>query len=232
MEMTKRQKAVLEKIYNFINSHSYPPSVRDVAEIMGFSSPRAASDHIKSLEKKGYIARNSLARSIRLTVKAMNVLLPDSVAGAMNRLPDQVSKNRDVVYNLAILGRIAAGSPVLAQENIEGYIPVPEGFLKSYGADFALRVKGNSMTGDHILEGDIIMVKSRSIAQNGEIIAALVGEEAVVKRFYSLNNSVELRSSNPDYPPIKIDLPEIRQKDCSLPDFKILGKVVAVYRNI
>jgi repressor LexA len=235
MELTKRQKTVLEKIYDFMSRNSYPPSVRDVAENMGFSSPRAASDHIKALEKKGYVARNSLARSLRLTEKAIKVLISAPLAGepgGSKTYGNPYKENREFspIHSFAVLGRIAAGSPILAQENIEEYISVPESFLKAYGADFALRVKGDSMTGDHILEGDIIMVRSQDTAQSGDVVAVLLGEEATVKRFYGAGGGTELRSSNPDYPPIKIG-PGKNRSTADL-NFRILGKVVAVYRNM
>ena len=213
MTITNRQKVILGKIYDFISSNSYPPTVRDIADIMGFSSPKAVTDHFKSLEKKGYIERNSLARSIKLTRKAFEIL-------------KQMKKIHFDVSYLPLLGRIAAGNPMLAQENIEDYIPVPESFLRAYGADFALKVKGNSMTGDHILDGDMILVKLKSTAENNEIIVALINDEATVKRFYKTETGVELRASNPDYPAIKIN-----SKDAAA-IFKIIGKVVAVHRSI
>lgn len=245
MEITKRQKAVLEKIYNFIKKHSYSPSVRDIASVMGFSSPKAASDHMRSLEKKGYITRNSLARSVKLTEKAYHLFASPGHYPAV------------LTNSVPVLGRIAAGNPIFAEENIEEYISVPESFLGAYSADFALKVKGNSMTGDHILDKDTVMVKSQNAAENGEIVVALIAEEAVVKRFYKFKNIIELRSSNPDYPPIiirsmensrestvsknidfkntqsKNDKPaDIKERAFDSRNFKILGKVIAVYRNM
>ncbi len=229
INITKKQKAVLKNIHNFIIKNSYPPTVREIAEIMGFSSPKAASDHIKALEKKGYITRNSLARSIKLTKMAMQLVLDSpAIINNSNSLESTNPNSSSMLKKLAVLGRIAAGNPILAEENIENYIPLPPNFLEAYNADFALKVKGDSMVGDHILDGDIIIVRSQSNAENGDIIVALLEEnsekEAVVKRFYKINkNEIELRSSNPNYPPIKIKSSE---------NFKILGKVVAVYRSI
>ena len=224
MRLTKRQKTVLEKIYKFMAENSYPPTVRDISRIFGFSSPRAAADHLRSLEKKGYIERNSLARSIRLTGKSASLLgtaKKPADGRALAYYPVQPRINL-----VPLLGKIAAGDPLLAEENIEDYIPLPESTLGAYGADFALRVRGNSMTGDHILDGDIIMVKSRQSAENGEVIVALIEDEAVVKRFYRTGDGVELRSSNPAYQPIKIK----NHRDSRY--FKIIGKVVAIHRSI
>jgi len=257
-EITARQKTVLKKIQDFINRNCYPPTIRDVGDIMGFSSPRAVTDHLKSLEKKGYISRNSLARSIRLTEKAFRIL--------------KISRNFSGMTGMAylpVLGRIAAGNPMLAEENIEEYIPVPESMLGAYGADFALKVRGDSMTGDHILDGDMIMVKAQRTAENNEIVVALIDDEAVVKRFYRTKKGIELRSSNPAYAPIKIsgadtdgsmassssnsgnssvssatssttingdgtneNTAKTSEKSGRVMSFKILGKVVAVHRNI
>lgn len=221
MKITDRQKAVLKKIHDFIILNSYPPTARDVAEMMGFSSPKAATDHFTSLEKKGYIRKNSLARSIKLTDKAFKILKQD-----YSYFPSPAAAGHTGISYLPLIGNIAAGNPVLAYENIDEYIPVPESFTGAYGADFALRVKGNSMTGDHILDGDMIMVRARSTAENGEIVVALINDEAVVKRFYKTEDGIELVSSNPDYPPIKISV-----KDAG-DSVKIIGRVVAVHRNI
>ncbi|MBM3699427.1 MAG: transcriptional repressor LexA [Actinobacteria bacterium] len=220
MKITDRQKAVLGKIHDFIMLNSYPPTARDVAEMMGFSSPKAATDHFTSLEKKGYIKRNSLARSIKLTDKALGMLKKDY------SFPSPADAGHAGISYLPLIGNIAAGNPVLAYENIDEYIPVPESFTGAYGADFALRVKGRSMTGDHILDGDMIMVKARNTAENGEIVVALINDEAVVKRFYKTKDGIELVSSNTDYPPIKISI-----KDAG-DSVKIIGRVVAVHRNI
>ncbi|MBM3708008.1 MAG: transcriptional repressor LexA [Actinobacteria bacterium] len=258
MEITNRQKIVIEKIYEFIADNSYPPTIRDLAQIMGFSSPRAVTDHLKSLERKGFIERNSLARSIRLTQKAADIIgiLPDisyQPAGknqkSINRFSQTIQTsqtsskyNQAGTFFIPLLGKIAAGSPVLAEENIEGCIPLPSNLLGAYGADFALRVKGDSMVGDHILDGDIIMVKEQNTAENGEIVAALIGDEAAVKRFYRLKEGIELRSSNPLYPPIRIGKcnKTAENERSNSPDknfksaetLKILGRVVAVQRSI
>ena len=205
MRLTDRQYLVLKKIYYYILKNSYPPSIRDLAQLLNINSPRGVSDHLCSLEKKGYIERNSSARSIKLTKKALDIL-GQSTEGTTVYLP--------------LIGRIAAGRPVLAVENIEDRIPFPTNMIRG-NADFALRVRGDSMTGDHILDGDIIAVRSQASADNGDIVVALLDEEAVVKRFYRKGRSIELRSSNPKYLPIKAGA-----------DLLIQGIVVAVQRTI
>ena len=205
MRLTDRQYLVLKKIHYYILKNSYPPSIRDLAQLLNINSPRGVSDHLCSLEKKGYIERNSSARSIKLTKKAL-ALLGQNTSEASIYLP--------------LIGRIAAGRPILAVENIEDHIPFPANMIRG-NADFALRVRGDSMTGDHILDGDIIAVRSQASADNGDIVVALLDEEAVVKRFYRKGRSVELRSSNPKYMPVKAGV-----------DLLIQGIVVAVQRTI
>jgi len=205
MKLTDRQYLVLKKIYDYLLKNSYPPSIRELALMLNINSPRGVSDHLFSLEKKGYIERKSSARSIKLTKKAMDILGQNT--------------KRKITY-LPLIGRIAAGIPVLAVENIEDRIPFPVDMLNG-NADFALRVRGDSMTGDHILDGDIIAVRSQAAADNGDIVVALIGDEAVVKRFYRKGRSIELRSSNPKYMPIRAET-----------DLVIQGKVVAVQRTI
>jgi len=208
--LTQKQSDVLKSIYKFIAENSYPPSIRDIAEIFGFSSPKGAGDHLALLEKKGYIQKSSLARSIKLTEKSLWYL------GVPN-----LSAEKNVVY-LPLLGSIAAGKPIFAEENIHDYVPVSAQIMGKTKGQFLLKVKGDSMSGDHIIDGDTIIVKIQNNAENGDIVVALAGDEAVVKRFYRRDDGViELRSSNPLYDPIVAEDSLIIQ-----------GKVIAIYRNI
>lgn len=194
--LTTRQKEVLESIHKFISDHGYPPTIREIAKSHGFSSPRAASDHLKALQRKGYISKSSLARSIRLTGKASGEGMP----------------------KVPLLGRIAAGLPILAEQNIEEYLVLPPD-PKNRKIDFALRVSGDSMTGDHIKDGDIILVKAQQTADNGDIVVALLDGQATVKRFYRRQDAIELKPSNPSYEPIE-----------AKEDIRIQGKVLSLYR--
>ena len=243
IKITKRQKTVLEKIKNFMVENSYPPTIRDIARELGFSSPKAVTDHLKSLGKKGFIERNSLARSIKLTGKALDML--DGLAAWRNDgwgYPPNLSnlhgftnpESTGIIY-LPLVGKIAAGNPILAQENISEYIPVSSSLFGAKKADFALKVKGDSMTGDHILDGDIIIARSQNTADNGDIVVALIGDEAVVKKIYRSKDKVELRSSNPAYLPIEITASSDDQANGSSRGSKnliIQGKVIAVQREI
>ena len=243
IKITKRQKTVLEKIKNFMVENSYPPTIRDIAREFGFSSPKAVTDHLKSLERKGFIERNSLARSIKLTGKALDIL--DGLAAWRNdgrgypinqsNLHGSSSPGSAGIIYLPLVGKVAAGNPMLAQENISEYIPVSSSLFGAKKADFALKVKGDSMTGDHILDGDIIIARSQNTADNGDIVVALIGDEAVVKKIYRSKDKVELRSSNPVYLPIEITASSSDQANESSQSSKnlvIQGKVIAVQREI
>ena len=249
IKITKRQKTILEKIKNFMVENSYPPTIRDIAREFGFSSPKAVTDHLKSLERKGFIERNSLARSIKLTGKALDMLDglvawrnkgqgPSNLLGYPTNLSNLHSstnpESAGIIY-LPLVGKVAAGNPILAQENISEYIPVSSSLFGAKKADFALKVKGDSMTGDHILDGDIIIARSQNTADNGDIVVALIGDEAVVKKIYRSKDKVELRSSNPAYLPIEITASSGDQANESSQGSKSLiiqGKVIAVQREI
>jgi repressor LexA len=213
IKITKKQKIVLEKIYAFIVEKGYSPTIRELAQMFGFSSPKGAADHIGALAQKGYLVKNSSPRSIRLTDKS-SALLGLS-------LPN-FDKN---IYYLPLLGKIAAGLPIFADENIEEYVPVSSQIMGKAKGQFLLKVSGDSMTGDHIMNGDTLIVKSQNTAKDNDIVVALIGEEAVVKRFIrKKDGTVELRSSNPLYSPIIV-----KDDEDAL---KIQGKVIAIYRNI
>ncbi len=208
--LTEKQGIFLKEIYKFISDKNYPPSVRELASISGFSSPRGAADHLNVLVKKGYIQKNPSSRSLKLTEKAFWHL----------KIPNPFSDN-NILY-LPLLGRIAAGKPVFAEENINEYVPVSKQIMGRAEGQFILKVKGDSMSGDHILDGDMIIIRIQDTAENGDIVAALLNDEAVVKRFYKRSDgTIELVSSNPLYEPIIV-------RD----EVKIQGKVIAVYRNI
>ena len=208
--LTQKQSDVLKCIYEFISDNSYPPSVRNIAKILGFSSPKGISDHLVILEKKGYIQKSSSARSIKLTERSLWYL------GIQNP-----SFEKNVAY-LPLLGNIAAGKPIFAEENIQDYVPVSNQIMGKTKGQFLLKVKGDSMSGDYIIDGDTIIVRMQDAAENGDIVVALAGSEAVVKRFYRRDDGViELRSSNPLYEPIIAEN-----------NLVIQGKVIAIYRNI
>ena len=199
IKLTCRQQQVLELIKDHIEETGYPPTRADIAKQLGFKSANAAEEHLRALAKKGVIE-----------------IVPGASRGI--RLP--ATKH----LGIPIVGRVAAGSPILAQEHIEDHCELkPEFFSPS--ADYFLRVHGDSMINVGIYNGDLLAVHKTEQARNGQIVVARIGEEVTVKRFQKHNNSaiVHLIAENPDYAPIEVDL---RDKD-----FSIEGLSVGVLRQ-
>jgi repressor LexA len=203
--LTRKQKEILEFIKKTTFKKGISPTFREIMQFFGFKSIKTVQDHLKALEKKGYIKKDpNKSRSIVL---------------------DDFSKALKDTIRVPILGQISAGKPILAEENIQGYINLDK-FLVKYSKDiFALKVEGNSMTGAGILNGDYVIVKKQPTIENGSIACILIDNEATVKRFYKRKNYIELKPENPDYKPIIIT------KDTAT-DILILGKVVGVFRTI
>jgi repressor LexA len=207
--MTTRQRQVLDFMRAFTDRHGVPPAVREIAERFGFTA-RAAFDHLRALERKGMLER-------RVTDKraSRTLVLPDRRSGG--RAPARPE--------IPVLGRIAAGTPIMAVENHEDSIPLRPDWLATQGQDvFALRVRGESMIGAHIVDGDLVMVRRQETATAGDIVAAMVDGEATVKRFARRGDSIELRPEHPTMKPIVVAAGQ--------GDVQILGKVIAVLRNV
>ncbi len=194
--LTERQKKVLEFIERYIDEHGYPPSIREIARHFKVT-PRGAQIHLLALEKKGYIVRvDGRARAIKLRNRVEGVLLP-------------------------IVGRIAAGEAIEMFEEIEGNIEVPKSMISPGYDHFVLKVVGESMIGDHIVDGDMIVLRKQEDADSGDIVAvAIDSENATLKRIYFKGDVVELRPSNPELEPMEISPERIR----------IIGKVVGLIR--
>jgi repressor LexA len=207
-EMTARQREVLEFVRTFSERHGVPPAVREIADRFGFTA-RAAFDHLKALERKGMLER-------RVTSKRSSRTLV---------IPGRRVRQRPGSDEIPVLGRIAAGSPILAVENREDSLPLrPEWFGVQSGDVFSLRVKGDSMIGAHILDGDLVVVRRQETANSGDIVAALIDGDATVKRFTRDGEAVVLKPEHPTLKPIVV-APE-RQ------EFRVLGKVVGVVRHV
>jgi repressor LexA len=198
--LTKRQEQVLDFIRDHSRENGFPPSVREIGERFGLS-PATVHDHIKALERKGSLERRA-NRSRSLVV-----------AGT--------ERQHATPIDVPVVGRVAAGSPILAEENIEDVVRLPEGWTAD--GSFLLKVEGDSMEGAHILDGDYVLVRPQQTASNGEIVIALIEDEATVKRFYKAKNRVELRAENPAYGPIEIE-------SSGGVSVGIVGKVVGVMR--
>jgi repressor LexA len=213
-DLTGRQQEIFDFLVEFVQDRGYPPSIRDITRQFGFRSPKAAADHLAALERKGFIQRTpelSRALSIRGDV---------SSRAARDR---RTGRARAATVQLPLVGRIAAGQPLLAVENIEEVLTLDGGFVQEEGA-FLLRVVGDSMIDAHITEGDFIIVKPQDSAAAGEIVVALVGEEATVKRFFPEGDRVRLQPENTRLAPIYVTRDD--------PEFRVVGRVVGLVRKM
>lgn len=200
-ELTERQRQILQTIYDQQRASGYPPTVREIGEAVGLSSSCTVQKHLNALEKKGFIKRNpTRSRTIEI------VRFPGARHG-MQRGVD-----------VPLLGTITAGRPILAQEHVEGVFSLPQELVGD-GQLFMLRVRGDSMIGRGIHNGDFVVVRQQQTARDGEIVVALLGEEATVKTFYREPDRVRLQPENPTMAPIY----------CT--DLSILGKVVMAIRT-
>ncbi|HEX9779626.1 MAG TPA: transcriptional repressor LexA [bacterium] len=204
--MTQRQRTVLETIKSWISERGYPPTIRELGKALGIRSLRGVTTHLDAIAKKGFLTRQPRARSISLV---------------------DLVKPFERAMRVPIIGRIRAGEPVLAQEHIEDHLVIDGTWISKSDREeiqhFALKVQGESMTGAGILEGDYVIVRQQPTAQNGEIVVALVGDDATVKRFYKTDRHVRLQPAHPTMDPIIIEPPQ----NCT-----VLGRVVAVFRQI
>ena len=201
--MTERQRAILDYLREFVDEHGYPPTVREIGEAVGLRSPSTVHAHLAQLERAGLLRRDpTKPRAIELADRAQPA----------------------DVHRLPLVGEIAAGGPLLAEQNVEEYVAVPEPLSRG-GEEFLLRVKGDSMIDVGILDGDFVVVERRQDARNGEIVVALAGQdeaadEATVKRFFREDGRVRLQPENAALEPIYAD------------HVQILGKVIGVFRQV
>ena len=201
-ELSHRQRQILQYIIQHTETHGYPPTVREIGEAVSLSSSSTVHAHLQTLEDAGLICRDAvLTRAIRV------------VAGNVE------SYKPKRVISLPVIGRVAAGRPLLAIEDIEDSYPVPREFL-SGGEGFMLRVSGESMMEDGIMDGDFVIVRRQNVAENGDTVVAMVGEEATVKRFFRENGRVRLQPANSSMEPMYFDSVEI------------VGKVVGLIRKM
>jgi repressor LexA len=200
LNLTKRQREIFDFVRTYGEEHGYPPTVRDIGKAIGLTSSSTVHAHLANLEKLGVLRRDpTKPRAIEVLVdKAKAAVAPSG---------------------LPLVGQVAAGQPVLAEENIEEYVPVP-GIAGGAEGQFVLRVKGDSMVGAGIFEGDYVVVRPQDTATDGEIVVALVDEEATVKRFFKEQDHVRLQPENDSLEPIRSR------------DVQLLGRVVGVCRRV
>lgn len=213
-ELTDRQKQILHFIVKETESRGFPPTIREIGEQMSIRSTNGVNDHLNALERKGYLQRGSQqSRSLVVTKRARLVL----GLGA---------RKDPTIIDIPLLGRVAAGAPLLATENVEDSVRIDSFLLGGSGREvFALRVKGDSMIGDGIFDGDFLFVRKAASAQPGAIVVALIDDEATVKRYYPEQGRIRFQPSNPAMEPIYITQSEFRST-------MILGVVVGVYRKM
>jgi repressor LexA len=207
-ELTDRQKAVLDFISRSIERNGYPPTLREIGEHMGIRSTNGVNDHLKALEKKGYLEREDLkSRALR----PVGVATAVSLDGSLVEVP--------------LLGRVAAGEPILAVEQAEDTVKVDRFFLGATKEVFALKVKGDSMIEAGIYDGDFIFVKKQLTAHKGDIVVAMIGDEATVKYFHPEGDQIVFKPANHRLQPIVV-----RKRDWK--SVNLIGLVVGVYRKL
>jgi repressor LexA len=200
-DLTQKQKQILEFITNFVKEKNYPPSIREIADHFQIT-PKGAYDHLKAIEKKGFIkTEKNRSRAIEL-----------------------IKTNTDVDFDMIkipLVGRVAAGAPILAEENIEEYLTFPRSMIPANSERdiFALRVTGDSMIDAKINDGDIAIIKKTSTAENGDIVVALIDDEATLKYFYKEKDYIRLEPANAKYKPIITK------------NAIIIGKLIGLYRR-
>ncbi len=206
VDLTKRQQEIFEFIKRYSSRHGYPPTVRDIGKAVGLASSSTVHAHLANLEKIGLLRRDpTKPRAIEL----------------LDRAVDGVRSIGNIVRpaGLPLIGQVAAGQPILAEENVEDYVMTP-GVAGGDDGEYVLRVRGESMKDAGIIEGDLVVVRPQETARDGEIIVALVGEEATVKRFFQEADHIRLQPENDAMEPILTK------------DVRVLGKVVGLMRSM
>ncbi len=200
-QLTPRQKRIYDFLSGSIRDKGYAPSIPEIGQRFKITSTRGVFDHLKALERKGYIKRVG-KRAIEIISESGRSALPEA-------------------KEIPIIGRIRAGAPVLAEENIVGFLPVATEIARGEET-FALKVRGDSMIEDGILDGDLVIMRRQDTANNGDIVCALIANEATLKRFYRKGNDITLKPANKNYDPIVV----------SKGEFRVLGKATGVIRKL
>jgi repressor LexA len=207
--LTGRQQEIWDFLVDYVDRHGYPPTVREIGDAVGLASPSTVHAHLANLERAGLLKRDpTKPRALELSGRGLR----------------EAPRRAEPRQGLPLVGEIAAGGPLLAEDNIEEYLAVPE-LIERRGADFLLRVKGDSMIEAGILDGDIVVVKREQTAENGDIVVALAGtdeaaDEATVKRFFRENGRIRLQPENAALEPIYAD------------HVQIVGRVTGVFRAL
>lgn len=216
--LTKRQAQTLDYIRQSIEERGYPPTLREIGEYMGIRSTNGVNDHLRALERKGYLRREDMkSRALRL--------VNEEALRSNNPEPSPAAAPDAAAVEIQVLGRVAAGLPLLAEENVIDTVRVDRMLVRGGRDVFGLRVQGDSMIEAGILNGDYIFVRRQSTADRGQIVVALIGEEATVKYYYPERDYIRFQPANSSMAPILV----------RASDFKptmLLGLVVGVYRRL
>jgi repressor LexA len=204
--LTERQRQIFEFVSSYVDAHGYPPTVREIGEAVGLASPSTVHAHLANLERAGLLKRDpTKPRALELIERGR---------------PQQAPV--DDVHRLPLVGEIAAGGPLLAEENIEEHLAVPETLARGDGEEFLLRVKGDSMIDEQIRDGDFVIVEDRKSVNNGEMVIALLGGlDVTLKKFFRENGMVRLQPANPSMQPIMVESDQVQ----------VQGVVVGVMRR-
>lgn len=227
--LTKRQAQTLDYIRQSIEERGYPPTLREIGEYMGIRSTNGVNDHLRALERKGYLRREDMkSRALRLVGENTESIPEESASSELNgSTPQSAALNdNDNLLDVPVVGRVAAGLPILAEDNLIDSVKVDRGLLRGgIGRGiFGLRVQGDSMIEAGILSGDYIFVRQQPTAERGQIVVALIGEEATVKYFYPERDYIRFQPANASMAPILV----------RATDFKptmLLGVVVGLHRR-
>jgi repressor LexA len=211
--LTKRQEQTLDFIRQSIGDRGYPPTLREIGEHMGIRSTNGVNDHLRALERKGYLRREDMkSRALKLVEDA-------------GPAPLRAASSDEDVIDIPVVGRVAAGLPLLAEENVIDTVRVDRMLVRGGREVFGLRVTGDSMIEAGILAGDYIFVRKQSTADRGDVVVALIGDEATVKHFYPERDYVRFQPANSKMAPILVRASDFKST-------MLLGKVVGVYRRL
>jgi len=220
--LTQRQQMVLDFIRESITTRGYPPTLREIGAKMGIRSTNGVNDHLRALERKGYLTREDMkSRALRPT--QMTVQMPLSFQGGerLNGTP----ANDDDLVEIPVLGRVAAGEPLLAEEHVIDTVRIDRGLVRGGREVFGLKVHGDSMIDAGILSGDYIFVRKQLTANRGDVVVALIGDEATVKYYYPEKDYVRFQPANKSMAPILVRAVDFRPT-------MLLGVVIGLYRKI
>jgi repressor LexA len=214
--LTQRQQMVLDYIRQSIADRGYPPTLREIGARMGIRSTNGVNDHLRALERKGYLTREDMkSRALR----------PTSAAAAGLEIENESAANDDSLVEVAVVGRVAAGLPLLAEEHVIDTVRIDRGLLKGGREVFGLKVQGDSMIDAGILSGDYIFVRKQITANRGDIVVALIGDEATVKYYYPEKDYVRFQPANKTMAPILVRAVDFRAT-------MLIGVVVGVFRRL